>query len=55
MVTQKVWPASQVQESREEPVWLAPRQMPQLAPLFARRMLATSKAPIGRAPWRERV
>ncbi len=44
MVAQKVWPASQVKESREEPVWLAPRQMPQLAPLFARRMLASSKA-----------
>ncbi|SFU13775.1 penicillin-binding protein 1C [Kosakonia arachidis] len=44
MVAQKVWPASQMKESREEPVWLAPRQMPQLAPLFARRMLASSKA-----------
>ncbi len=44
MVSQKVWSATQVAESREEPVWLAPRQMPQLAPLFARRMLGESKA-----------
>nr|OFV50031.1 hypothetical protein BCR59_28070 [Klebsiella pneumoniae] len=27
----------------EEPVWLFPRQMPQLAPLFSRRALATSR------------
>ncbi|WP_342324034.1 peptidoglycan glycosyltransferase PbpC [Kosakonia sp. BYX6] len=44
MVTQNVWPVSQVKESREEPVWLAPRQMPQLAPLFARRMLGVNNA-----------
>lgn len=43
MVTQQVWPVAQVKESREEPVWLAPRQMPQLAPLFARRMLGANK------------
>nr|WP_318256897.1 peptidoglycan glycosyltransferase PbpC [Enterobacter kobei] len=36
MAQQGVWSARQVQESREEPVWLSPRQMPQLAPLFAR-------------------
>ncbi|MDF3009188.1 MAG: penicillin-binding protein, partial [Enterobacter kobei] len=36
MAQQGVWSAHQVQESREEPVWLSPRQMPQLAPLFAR-------------------
>ncbi|WLI75911.1 peptidoglycan glycosyltransferase PbpC [Kosakonia sp. H02] len=44
MVAQNVWPVAQVKESREEPVWLAPRQMPQLAPLFARRMLGVNKA-----------
>ena len=44
MATQGIWPASQVQESREEPVWLAPRQMPQLAPLFSRMMLGKSRS-----------
>ncbi|QXA94301.1 penicillin-binding protein 1C [Citrobacter braakii] len=44
MATQGVWPARQVQESREEPVWLAPRQMPQLAPLFSRMMLGKSRS-----------
>ncbi|EAS4519659.1 penicillin-binding protein 1C, partial [Salmonella enterica] len=39
-----VWPAETVRESREEPVWLAPRQMPQLAPLFARMMLSKSQS-----------
>ena len=43
MVTQGVWSASQVKESREEAVWLAPRQMPQLAPLFSRMMLSKSR------------
>ena len=43
MVTQGVWSAQQVKESREEPVWLAPRQMPQLAPLFSRMMLSKSR------------
>ncbi|MCU6316597.1 penicillin-binding protein 1C, partial [Proteus mirabilis] len=33
-----------VKESREEPIWLAPRQMPQLAPLFSRMMLGKSKS-----------
>lgn len=40
MLTQKVWSAQVVEEARQEPVWLFPRQMPQLAPLFSRRMLA---------------
>lgn len=40
MVSQGVWSQKQVEESREEPVWLAPRQMPQLAPLFSRSMLS---------------
>lgn len=44
MATQGIWPARQVQESREEPVWLAPRQMPQLAPLFSRMMLGKSRS-----------
>lgn len=43
METQGVWSAKQVRESREEPVWLAPRQMPQLAPLFSRMMLGKSR------------
>lgn len=34
-----VWPQRQVAEIRQEAVWLAPRQVPQLAPLLARRML----------------
>ncbi|WP_437887472.1 peptidoglycan glycosyltransferase PbpC [Phytobacter sp. V91] len=42
MVSQGVWSQTQVAESREEPVWLAPRQMPQLAPLFSRMMLSQS-------------
>lgn len=43
MENQGVWSAKQVRESREEPVWLAPRQMPQLAPLFSRMMLGKSR------------
>ncbi|MEK3566764.1 penicillin-binding protein 1C, partial [Salmonella enterica subsp. enterica] len=43
MAAQGVWPAETVRESREEPDWLAPRQMPQLAPLFARMMLSKSQ------------
>lgn len=35
-----VWPLATVQEIMQEPVWLAPRQMPQLAPLLARRVLS---------------
>ncbi|CAB5523276.1 Penicillin-binding protein 1A/1B [Citrobacter werkmanii] len=44
MAIQGIWSAKQVQESREEPVWLAPRQMPQLAPLFSRMMLGKSRS-----------
>jgi penicillin-binding protein 1C len=44
MVSQGVWSEAQVKESREEPVWLAPRQMPQLAPLFSRMMVGQSTA-----------
>ena len=43
MQSQGVWPAQAVKEAKEEPVWLFPRQMPQLAPLFARRVLAASR------------
>lgn len=43
MVTQKVWSAQDVKEARQEPVWLFPRQVPQLAPLFSRRVLAGSR------------
>lgn len=43
MLTQKVWSAQVVKEARQEPVWLFPRQMPQLAPLFSRRVLASSR------------
>ncbi|WP_393969331.1 peptidoglycan glycosyltransferase PbpC [Kluyvera intermedia] len=43
MLTQHVWPAGAVKEAKEEAVWLFPRQMPQLAPLFSRQMLARSK------------
>ncbi len=37
-----VWSARQVAEIRQEPVWLPPRQMPQMAPLLARRLLSIS-------------
>ncbi|MFV0261832.1 MAG: peptidoglycan glycosyltransferase PbpC [Kluyvera sp.] len=44
LLIQGVWPAATVNEAKEEPVWLFPRQMPQLAPLFARAMLGRSRA-----------
>ncbi|HEY2451627.1 MAG TPA: peptidoglycan glycosyltransferase PbpC [Scandinavium sp.] len=44
MLTQGVWSKQVVQEARQEPVWLFPRQMPQLAPLFSRRVLASSRS-----------
>ncbi|MCY3296993.1 transglycosylase domain-containing protein, partial [Acinetobacter pittii] len=43
MVSQGVWPEQAVKGAMEEPVWLFPRQMPQRAPLFSRRALATSR------------
>lgn len=43
MVMQGIWSPRQVEESREEPVWLTPRQMPQLAPLFSRMMLGKNQ------------
>jgi penicillin-binding protein 1C len=44
MLTQGVWSKQVVKEARQEPVWLFPRQMPQLAPLFSRRVLASSRS-----------
>ncbi|MDR0805657.1 MAG: peptidoglycan glycosyltransferase PbpC [Enterobacteriaceae bacterium] len=38
-----IWDLSQVNEIKQETVWLAKRQSPQLAPLLARRLLAESK------------
>ena len=38
----RVWSPQQVAEIRQEPVWLPPRQMPQMAPLLARRLLSIS-------------
>ncbi len=42
MIDYQVWPKQQVNELFAEPVWLAPRQMPELAPLLARRLIAQS-------------
>ncbi|WP_370451497.1 peptidoglycan glycosyltransferase PbpC [Buttiauxella sp. B2] len=44
MAEQAVWEPQQVKESLEEPVWLAPRQMPQLAPLLSRYLVNRSNA-----------
>ncbi|GKX58579.1 penicillin-binding protein 1C [Leminorella grimontii] len=38
-----VWSEQQVREIKQESVWLAERQVPQLAPLLARRLLEESK------------
>ncbi len=38
----RVWPQQRVDEILQEPVWLPPRQMPQTAPLLARRLLQLS-------------
>lgn len=43
MAQQGVWTKNQVDESLEEPVWLAPRQVPQLAPLFSRYLATRSR------------
>lgn len=37
-----IWSVQEVNEIRQEPVWLPPRQMPQTAPLLARRLLSIS-------------
>ena len=43
LATYDVWPAQRISEALEEPVILAPRQEPRLAPLLARRLHAASK------------
>ncbi|KOC88229.1 peptidoglycan glycosyltransferase PbpC [Winslowiella iniecta] len=42
MIDYQVWSSPHVEEIFAEPVWLAPRQMPELAPLLARRLIAQS-------------
>lgn len=42
----QVWPARQVAEAREEPLLLAPRQEPALAPLLARRLNHANSPPL---------
>ncbi|EKN4695002.1 peptidoglycan glycosyltransferase PbpC [Yersinia ruckeri] len=39
----KVWPVDQVTEIQQEDIWLAPRKVPQLAPLLARRLITGNK------------
>ncbi|WP_208787096.1 peptidoglycan glycosyltransferase PbpC [Yersinia canariae] len=39
----QVWPAQQVADIKQEDIWLAPRQVPQLAPLLARRLTSGNK------------
>ncbi|WP_413733468.1 peptidoglycan glycosyltransferase PbpC [Sodalis sp. RH21] len=41
-----VWPRRQVAEIRQEPLWLAPRQVPQLAPLLTRRLSAAQRGAV---------
>ena len=38
----RVWPQKRVDEIRQEAIWLAPRQVPQLAPLLARRLTSNN-------------
>ena len=38
----RIWSSDQVPKIRQDPVWLPPRQMPQMAPLLARRLLSIS-------------
>lgn len=42
----QVWPAQQIAEAREEPLLLAPRQEPALAPLLARRLNHADSPPL---------
>lgn len=42
----QVWPAQRVSEAREEPLSLAPRQEPALAPLLARRLNGANSPPL---------
>ncbi len=41
-----VWPQASVNEALEEPLWLAPRQEPSLAPLLARRLNRPNSPPL---------
>lgn len=41
----QVWPAQRIREAREEPLLLAPRQEPTLAPLLARRLNTADSPP----------
>ena len=41
LVQYQVWTKQQADDVKQEPVWLASRQMPQTAPLLARRMVQT--------------
>ncbi|MCF1489253.1 peptidoglycan glycosyltransferase PbpC [Pseudomonas sp. AA27] len=42
----QVWPAQRIDEAREEPLLLAPRQEPALAPLLARRLNTPDSPPL---------
>ncbi|AAY39417.1 peptidoglycan glycosyltransferase PbpC [Pseudomonas syringae] len=42
----QVWPRASVNEALEEPLWLAPRQEPSLAPLLARRLNRPNSPPL---------
>ncbi len=42
----RIWPEEKVADIRQETLWLAPRQAPQLAPLLARRMAKGSRQEI---------
>ncbi|RMS76387.1 Penicillin-binding protein 1C, partial [Pseudomonas savastanoi] len=42
----QVWPQASVDEALEEPLWLAPRQEPSLAPLLARRLNRPNSPPL---------
>lgn len=42
----QAWPAQRIQEAREEPLLLAPRQEPALAPLLARRLNRADSPPL---------
>lgn len=46
MASQGLWPEQQVEESLQEAVWLAPRKMPQLAPLLSRYLAGQSQSPL---------
>lgn len=41
-----VWPQDAVAQARDEPIWLAPRQEPSMAPLLARRLNRPGSPPV---------